>query len=184
MVASLGAVLTAIRRRTAPELAAPDHQRRVQQPSGFQIHQQTGHRLVGLGRLRLMVLVARDVAVPVGGVHTVARPNLHKTDAALDQPAREQAAPAEIRAHRIIQAVQLLRRVRFAADVGGFRRRHLHAERELVRRNPGGQLRVMISRIEMLLVHLAQRVEKIALFLRLHARRTAEIENLIPARPE
>src|SRR5207247_10743034 len=138
VVASLRAVLTAIGGRTAAELAAPDYQRRVQQASGFQVRQQTGHRLVGLGRFGLMVLVTGDMAIPVGRIHPIAGPHLYEANTALHQPARQQTASAEVRAYGIIQAVKLLGCVGFASDVGRFRRRHLHAERQLVRRDPGG----------------------------------------------
>ena len=85
---------------------------------------------------------------------------------------------------RIVEAVELLRRFRFAADIGRFRRRHLHPERELVGCDARGQLGILIPRRQMLLVHLAQRVEQIALLLGLHARRTAEIQNRIAAGAE
>ena len=49
---------------------------------------------------------------------------------------------------------------------------------------PRGQLRILIARIEVPLVHLPQRIQQIALLLLLHAGGTAEIEDRIPARPE
>ena len=100
VVAPFRAVRAAVRCRAAAEFAAPDHQRGIEQAAGFQVRQQPGDGLVGLGRARLVVLVACDVAVPVVGIHAVAVPHLHEANAALHQPPRQQAAAAEIRAHR------------------------------------------------------------------------------------
>ena len=124
-----------------------------------------------------MVSVALLVAVPVGRVLAVAAPHLHEADAALDQAARQQAAAAEVRADRVVEAVELLRRFRFAGDIGRFRRRHLHPEGQLVGLHARGQVRVAIARSQVLLVHGSQRVEQVALLFGLHAGGAAEIED-------
>src|SRR5262249_14961944 len=110
MIPALGSSSTSVRRRAAAEFPSPDDQRGVEQPARFQIRQQASHCLIGLGRLRLMILVARNVAVPISGIHAVTRPHLNKAHASLDQTARQQASGTEIGADRIgiIQAVQLL----------------------------------------------------------------------------
>jgi hypothetical protein len=85
---------------------------------------------------------------------SVARPHLDEADAALDEPAGEQAPAAKVGAHRIVEAVELLRRFGLVADVGGFRRRHLHAEGEFVGLEARGKLRVVVARLQVPLVDL------------------------------
>ena len=98
-------------RRRAAELAAPEHQRVVEQAARFQIGQQAGDRLVDLGGvlrvplLQVAVLVPLDLAVAVR--------DLHEPHAALDEPPGQQALPAEVLGHRVVEAVQLVRRRRF-----------------------------------------------------------------------
>src|SRR5688572_18369777 len=135
VIASFRAAGAAVRGGTPPEFAAPDYQRVIEQTPGFEIHEQACDRLVGLSRFLLMIPVTRNMAVPIGGVHSVARPNLDKANAALDKTAREQAAAGEVRTDRIrvIEAVEFLGGLGFAADVCSFRCRHLHAECKLVR---------------------------------------------------
>src|SRR5687767_13069745 len=72
MVASIRAARTAVRCWAAPEFAAPNHERRVQQAAGLQVSKQTGYRLVGFGGPRLMIPVILNMAVPIGHVHSIA----------------------------------------------------------------------------------------------------------------
>src|SRR5262245_25982658 len=44
-----------LRNRHAPELAAPDHERRVEQAARLQILQQTGDRFIGFGAMQAVV---------------------------------------------------------------------------------------------------------------------------------
>src|SRR6266705_962650 len=101
MVAAVRAAGSSIRGWAATEFAAPDYERRIQQTARFQVRQQTAHRLVGLRRPSLVILVILDMAIPVRRVHSIARPDLHETDTALHQPAGQQAAAAEVRADRV-----------------------------------------------------------------------------------
>ena len=76
--------------RRAAELAAPDHQRLVQQPALLQIGQQGGDRLVALPGQPAMVDFEVVVAVP--GL-ALAVPELHEAHAPLDQPPGDQHLP-------------------------------------------------------------------------------------------
>src|SRR3954447_13779533 len=62
---------TAIARRTATELTAPQNERAVEQPASFQILNQACDSLVGCGRASLVVLIALLVSIPVGFIHAV-----------------------------------------------------------------------------------------------------------------
>jgi hypothetical protein len=89
-------------------------------------------------------------------------PNLNEPHASLHESPGEQAAAAEIGADRIIEAIQFPGGLRFAADIGGLRSRHLHAEGKLVGFDTRGQFRIVIARIQMLPVQLLQGGQQIA----------------------
>ncbi len=61
-----------------------------------------------------MVLVHVAMCVPVLVVVAASGVNLHKADAALDEPPRHEAATAESLGARVVESVQLLRFRRFA----------------------------------------------------------------------
>ena len=63
----------------APELAAPEHDRVLQQAALLQVHDQRGGGLIGVAALQFQLRVQVAVLIPAG-VH-----QLHKADAALDQ---------------------------------------------------------------------------------------------------
>src|SRR6266536_2175365 len=75
----VAAAVGSLRHRLPAKLAAPDDQRLVQQPAPLQ------------------VLLDAVVGVPVLLVVSAAGVDLHETDAALDQPPRDQTLPAEMR---------------------------------------------------------------------------------------
>ena len=94
------AALAALGHRHAAEFASPDHQRALEQPAPLQVFEQAGDRLVGPAAHHGMVRL--DVVVGVPAVD-VARVELNEPDSALDQPARQQAAGAELGGPRLIQ---------------------------------------------------------------------------------
>ena len=102
VVAAVGVL--AVRR--AAELAAPDHQRLVEQPPRAQVRQQAGDRPIdgpgvpGVAGLQAAVLVP------------VAVRQLDEADAGLDEAPRQQALAAEVGGRRVVEAVQRLRRRR------------------------------------------------------------------------
>ena len=108
-----------------------------------------------------MVGVDVVVGVPLNGDRPAARIELHEPHAALDQPAGQQAAGAELDRARIVEAVHRPGRFRLAREIDGLGRRTLHPESQLVSRDPRRQLGV--GRVEVLLVHRAQQVEHAAL---------------------
>src|SRR5258708_37246320 len=73
------------RDRCAAELAAPHHERLVEQAAEFQISQECGNRPVPPGREHLVIRL--DAVVVVPGLPTAA-PHLYDSDAALEKPAR------------------------------------------------------------------------------------------------
>src|SRR5438270_13362406 len=68
MIAAAGgcrkASVAAVGKRRAAEIAAPDDQRLLQQPSRFQIGEQPGDRLVDTARQHSVILVALPVPFP------------------------------------------------------------------------------------------------------------------------
>src|SRR5262249_42960809 len=71
------------------ELAAPDDQRFLEEPARLQVLQEARNRLVDAGRLVAQRVLEVAVVVPL------ARSDLDKTDAGLDEPPRQQALLAE-----------------------------------------------------------------------------------------
>ncbi len=109
---------------------------------------------------------------------------LHETDAVFDEPAREQTLAAERLGDRFVEAVQLLGGFRLAADVDRLRRAPLHAVRELVRRDPGRQIRGARELLHVELVELRQQIQTIALRFRRHSRDRLQVDDRIAARAE
>ena len=136
---------------------------------------------VGFGRVLRVVRLDVPVRVPRVDVLVAdaAREDLHEPHAVLDQPARHQALPAERLGDLVVEAVQLFRGVRLAADVHGARRAALHPVGQLVGRDARGQLAVAGKLLHVQLVQLRQRIEPHALILRRHARRRLEIDDRI-----
>ena len=76
----------ALRDGHASELAVPNHQRRIQQPAGFEVSEEAGDRPVHFSRMRRVVFLHVVVRVPRIGI-LVAQPamiELHETHTALD----------------------------------------------------------------------------------------------------
>ena len=115
--------------RCAPELAAPDHQRVVQETASLQVEDERGRSLVDLptaiveGLAEVVVGIA--VVIPVGVVE------LHEANAALDHTAREQTVPRE-RGAIVFDAVERADFGRFTRKIHELGRARLHTERHLV----------------------------------------------------
>ena len=84
------------------------------------------------------------VAIPVAARETVVRaaPHLHEPHAALQQPPGDQAIAAEIVGHRVVEAVELLRRRRFRRKIEHLRSAQLQPRRQFVRGDPRFEPRV------------------------------------------
>ncbi len=108
--------------------------------------------------------------------------DLHEPDAALEQPARQQAGVGERRLAGL-GAVHLEDVAGLVGDLHHVRRSELHAEGHLERVDPGGDLGVA-DPLELHLVELPDGVELVALELVVDAARVGEIQHRVAAGPE
>ncbi len=102
--------------------------------------------LIGVARVIVVVLFEIAVRIPVGVVVVAARIELNKSHAALDQPPRKQATPAEIGRARVVETVELVHFSRFVVEVYRARRMLLHLVRQLVAGDTRRQIAVVDSR--------------------------------------
>src|SRR5205823_2655757 len=100
-----------------------------------------------------------------------------EADAALHQPAGQQALPAEGGAAAVVQAVQLLDVFRLAAQVHRLGRRRLHLEGQLVAGDAGGQGRVVAVPGPVLVVEGAQVIQQPALRVGAGGGRAGQVED-------
>ena len=121
-----------------------------------------------------MVRLDVVVGIPAGDV---ARVELHEADPALDEPAGEQAAGAELRGLLRVEAVEGLRLVGLARQVDGLGRGRLHPVGELIGLDAGGELGVAVAAGEVAGVQLADQVERPPLGRARHALGGAEVED-------
>src|SRR6476619_4271804 len=114
----------------------------------LEVGEQSGDRLVGRAAVRgelgleAAVLVPQLAARPLRRLRVV---DLDAPDAALDQPAGEQALGAEDLGVLRVEAIEFFRRVALADDGEGLRRLPLHAERQFEGGNAGAQTRVVLA---------------------------------------
>ena len=73
-------VARALHQRLAAKLAAPDHERFIEQAALFEIAEQRGDGLVDLGTVNLQVLLDAVVRVPVLLLMSATVINLHDMD--------------------------------------------------------------------------------------------------------
>ena len=114
------AAVVRLRQRALPvdraaELAAPDHERAVEQAALLQIGQKRAGRLIGVLALRADVVGQVAMLVPA------AVQDLHDAHAALDQPPRQQRACGERAGLLHLRAVHLQRSLRSLRQVGQLR---------------------------------------------------------------
>ena len=74
------------------------------------------------------------MAVPAVGVATV---ELHKAHTALEHPARQQTALAELLGDFLVEAIEFFRGLSFPRNIHDVRRVLLHAKRQLIGRDAG-----------------------------------------------
>ena len=146
-------------------------------PRASRSAQQRGDRLVDFARLAHGAFVGVVVVVPVLGV-AAAGDDLHEAHAALDQPARDQAARAEAARDLLVQAVELPRGLGLLRDVDRLGRGGLHAIGQLV----GGDARVELARggrdlRGVAAVQPLRHVERAALALLGHVRLPVDVED-------
>src|SRR3954452_16285643 len=90
------AAFAALCLRRPAKLAAPDHERLIQQATLLQILNKRSNWLVRLGRHTMMVLLDILVSIPLHVAGTAARHHANKTDALLHHAARQQATTTVI----------------------------------------------------------------------------------------
>ena len=160
------AAIAALGDRRAPEFAAPNDQRVLQQPVRLQVGQQPVDRLVHLEGGARMQPDQLAVRIPTNFVAgPVLMRDLDEPHIALREPPRHQALPGEVARFRVIEAVQFPGRVGLFGNVERLRRLGLHPESELESLDAGLKLRVMIPAIRALAVHLLQHVQLVSLLL-------------------
>ena len=169
--------LRVFRRRLAAELAAPDHERLVEQAAALEVLEQARDRLVGAARVELVVHLEVAVRVPRLVVVAAAGVDLHESHAALNQPPREQQLVAELAGAVLVAAVELLGLLRLVREVDGLGRGRLHAVRELVALDAALELAVARAQERVARVPHLQAVEHRALQRIGAALRVREIED-------
>src|ERR1043166_4732283 len=109
-----------------------------------------------------MVLDHVFVAVPVDAwiAERPAREKLNESNAAFEQPARQQTAASELRGFGTIETVERLRGLRLLAKDGNFGDRELHSRRQLVTANPCGKRVVAGTLDEVLLIERRDEVAR------------------------
>ena len=114
-------------------------------PRALQVAEQSGDRPVNGAGDRGQF--ARDVGVVVPVVLGPARaaPDLDEPHAALEQPAGQEAAAAEVGGRRVVQSIHALRRGCLACEVECFGSRLLHAGGQLV--GVDARLQPRVSRV-------------------------------------
>ena len=106
------------------------------------------------------------------------------TNSAFHHPSREQALAAETCRGRVIETVDLLRRLRLARQVNELRGFCLHSKCQLVRVDASGKFRVVGPGFEMTAVERRQYVEFAALLRGSDSIRPSQIQNRRTARPQ
>ena len=155
-------------------------------PRAFRSVNKAGDRKIRFRRVLAVIGLHIRVRIPRVGVliaHAAVE-QLNESHAVLHEPARHQALPAERFGDLVVQPVQLFGRLRLVVDVDRLRRAALHPVRQLVGRNPRGQLGVAGVLLHVELVQFPQQIEARALRLRRHAGDRLEIDDRIPRRAE
>src|SRR4051794_9845375 len=122
--------------RHASELAAPYHQRAVQQPALLQILEQSSCRFICLPTAVTQTLFQIGVSIPYLKLDKY----LNKANAALHQTPRHQAAFSVRSGCFVVQAVHFASLVAFLRKIQGVRGGELHSRSKLKARNPGIQI--------------------------------------------
>ncbi len=91
--------------------------------------------------------------------------DLDEPDPALGETSGHEALPAEVAGGRVIEAIEPLRRRRFLRNLLDLRRRRLHPERQLERRDPALERRIGPGLIQVVAIHLLDQVQIQALQL-------------------
>ena len=127
--------LTGVRPNSPPQTTRVSSSR----PVRFRSVRSAATGLIGQAAHLLVVGVDIVVRVPLHGDRAAARIELDEPHPALDQPAGQQAAGAELDGPRVVQAVHLAGRCGLAREVNRLGRGALHPVGQLVDGDPGGE---------------------------------------------
>ena len=147
--------------RQPAHLATPVNHRRIQQTPLLQVRDQRRRRAVHLQARRRQAAADRTMMVPV----LVLGEQLHKPHAPLDQPAGDQTTCPELDRRLLVQAVQLVGRLRFAAEIQRLTCRRLHPRGQAEVGDPCLEFQLTLSLRDMSAIELGQQVEEIRLHL-------------------
>src|SRR5262245_17001234 len=145
----------------ATELAAPYHQRLVEEAAPLEVLEQPGDRLVGLPAEHAVRGLEVGVTIPITGPLTGLDPveDLDEAYAPLDQAPRSQKLLAELFGHLLVEAVEPAGLLVFVLEPEDFGHRGLHAEGELVGLDARPQHRILRIFDARLAVEPAEEVE-------------------------
>src|SRR4051794_4957001 len=107
------AAFPALRLGAAAKLAAPNNQRRFEQPALLQIFQQRRNRLVGVRRHANVILFDVVVSVPLHVARSATAYHARETDTLLHEASSQQTSPAVVVGTGLTDAIRLLRLCRF-----------------------------------------------------------------------
>ena len=131
------------------------------------VAQEPGDRLVDFGRVLRMPLIEVAVLVPLH--FAVAVRDLKEPHAPLQKAAGQQTLSSEILRHRIIDAVQFLRRVALAGQVLHLRHCRLHPKGQLERIETAFQSLIAPRHFQVIAVHRGDQIQLLPLQLRIDA---------------
>lgn len=161
----------------AAEFTAPHDESFVEHAALFEIGEEGGDGLVDFGAVLAVVLLDALVGVPRLFEVAAAGVELDEADAALDEPAGDEAVAAKLVGGLLADAVHVQGLGRFIGDVHGLRGFGLHAVRELVGFHPRRQFLGTGIALHVNFVELRQEVELSALGLAAQMLRAIEIED-------
>ena len=125
--------IPALCHRRATKLTTPDHQSVLQHPAGLEVFEQAGNRLVD--RTGVVFMTTLEVSVLIPAVMARSRTGqLNKAHTTLEEATRHQTLGTKHarRSVLMVDAIQTLRCIRFAAQVIEVRNRRLHFEGQLI----------------------------------------------------
>src|SRR5438445_2303114 len=148
------AAVALLRDRAAAELAAPEHERVVEQPAGPKVLKQGRDRAVHRFARRGQFGPDARVMIPADRAE-----QLDEAHAALRQPPGQETLLAEVLSRLLVEAVKLFHRSWLGVDVECLRSLHLHPERQLERLNACVESSVVLAVVPVQLIESLDEIE-------------------------
>ena len=171
-----------LRFRRPPELAAPQHDRRIEHPAPLQILYESGDRLVGERSHFQVVFFDVGMRVPLGVSRAATGNHADKAHAFFHHAASQQTTPPVVIRLRIADSIEVQRLLWFLAQVEHFRCFGLHLERRIVSRHARGKFRIL--RAQGRVVHGLDEVDGLAPLAQRNALGQLQIQHRPIARTE